>query len=235
MDARVRLWRWASTSSSGSDRSASSLQARSAVWSHNSGQLERQRRDVAGIQRQQPLRGRRRTGHRGVDDGQRGVLRGHAARRADRARRHRQVRRRRRARPSHRRATPGAPAASGRVPARGTPGGRREPVCGRRFRDRRPRSAARRCAPPRPPTPSPVPGWRFGDAGTPAASARSTTRPLVTASSTPPECTCPPVGSRESASASSVARLVIRTGNTVAPWAVRRRAAPARPRRRCAR
>ena len=48
-------------------------------------------------------------------------------------------------------------------------------------------------------TPSPVRGCGCGGAGTPAASTRSTTSPLVTASSTPPECTCPPVGSRESA------------------------------------
>ena len=37
-------------------------------------QLERQRRDVAGIQREQSLRGGRRTGHRGVHDGQRGLF-----------------------------------------------------------------------------------------------------------------------------------------------------------------
>ncbi len=39
--------------------------------------------------------------------------------------------------------------------------------------------------------------------------ATSTTSPLVTASSTPPECTWPPVGRRESAIVSSVAKPVI--------------------------
>ena len=122
-----------------------------------------------------------------------------------------------------------------RAPARGMPAGRREPVCGRRFRDRRPeRTASLQCtAAAIDAVTSPWVAMRRRRNA--RSVARSTTRPLVTASSTPPECTCPPVGSRESASASSVAKLVIRTGNTVVPSAVRWRAAPATPRRRCAR
>ncbi|CNN14784.1 Uncharacterised protein [Mycobacterium tuberculosis] len=45
--------------------------------------------------------------------------------------------------------------------------------------------------------------------------ARPVTMPAAMASSMPPECTCAPVGSRESARVSSTASEVIRTGNTV--------------------
>ena len=72
------------------------------------------------------------------------------------------------------------------------------------------RTGCRR-APRPPPTRSPGRGCGSGGAGMPAASRGRRTRPSVTASSTPPECTCPPVGSRESDSVSSVARFVIRT------------------------
>ncbi|SHV57470.1 Uncharacterised protein [Mycobacteroides abscessus subsp. abscessus] len=50
--------------------------------------------------------------------------------------------------------------------------------------------------------------------------AQSRTSPCAMASSTPPECTCEPVGNRESASDSSSAVVCaesIRTGNIVAP------------------
>ncbi len=204
------LCRWASTSSSGSDRSASSLQAAADGLVTQRRQLERQCRNVARVEGEQSLRGRRRTGHRGVDD---------ASARSPRASGRRPHPPRlprprgavwRRAGPSPRPARLGAPAVAGRAPVRATPDARRAPVCGRRFRDRP-------CATDRLPVCT-------------AAATDAVTRPVVrirrrrnapqrrrgrgpglrlTASSTPPECTCPPVGRRESDSVSRVARLVI--------------------------
>ena len=164
------LCRWASTSSSGSDRSASSLQASAAVALAQRRQLERQRRDVARVEGEQPLRGGRRTGHRRVDDRQRRLFGLQAAGRAHRACRHREVRSRRRALSQSRPARLAAPAGAGRGPARGTPGARREPVCGRRFRGPPADRTGCRCARRRRPTRSPSRWCGSAGAGMPAAS-----------------------------------------------------------------
>ena len=221
--------RWASTSSSGSDRSASSLagrgrrSGRTAPTARTSAPRRRRDRAPAVAARPSPNRSswcRRRDSAV--------CSRRQAARRTDRARRHREVRRRRRARPSRRRATPGGPAAAsprpcaaGRLPRRGSR------CAGVGFAVGVAVAAAARRAPRRRRTPSPVPWVRMRRRRNARSVARSTTSPLVTASSTPPECTCPPVGSRESASASRCRQArIIRTGSIAAPSAVRWPAAP---------
>ncbi len=230
--------RCASTSSSGSDRSASSLAAvgggllAQLATARRSARRRRRGRGPAAAARRSPSRSwwcRRSTARSARASSPLAAPTAPAATA--------EMRRGAQARPSRRRARPGAPAAAVRGPGRGTPAGPREPVCGHRFRRRRPSTPRRpRCT---------------------AAAIDAVTSPLVRIrrrrkASQRGEVDDQPAGDRfldaagvhvaagrqprvgqgqQGVSADSA----IRTGSSVAPWAVRRRAAPATPRRRCAR
>ena len=90
------------------------------------GQLEGEGRDVGGIQRQQPLRGRGRTSHRGVHHRQGGVLGRHRAGDPDRTGGHREMRFETEWSPIVFWPDPfGQPEESAALSPRGRPGGRR--------------------------------------------------------------------------------------------------------------
>ena len=100
-----------------------------------------------------------------------------------------------------------------------------ETVCAHRFHGRPRRRRDRPDAPPRHRSAT-RPWVRILRVRNACRLSRSHTKPALTASSMPPECTWAPVGNRESESVSSTASEVIRTGNIVAPSEVRPPVAP---------
>ncbi len=209
--------------------------ATSAVWSHSADSSNVSAATSPGSSASSRCAAVAETGHRGVDDGQRGVFGCEPmASPTDTAPQPRDAVWRR-ARPSHRaghtrRASRVRPRPCARDACRAAGAGVRASVS-RSAAATRQRPGVHRSGDRRR---HETLGGRFGGAETPAASrgrrpGRSSPLPRRRRSA----------HARRSAAGSRPARAaspgsVIRTGNIVAPWAVRRRAAPARPRRRCA-